>query len=229
MSNLTPETLAEWRAATEAATEGPWEFEPFIHGDPLVCQVGRGHFGEIAMGSTGWPDYGRANAIFIALTRTAMPALLAEVEQLQARLDAIAAYAGHPGNWSATDGRRRLISDLATGGIDPASRDWSNTNLPPVEDVSEASPDECGKCYPEMVDGCLGQCISGADQAGVEETGTFSMLVETGAPGYHVPVRPLCSQCSLPIPSDDVRSGWGMCGPCVHDARRSGWTPGEGA
>ena len=49
--------------------------------------------------------------------------------ELQARLDAIAAYAGHPGNWGASDTRGRLIHDLATGVIDPTSRDWGDTNL----------------------------------------------------------------------------------------------------
>lgn len=49
---------------------------------------------------------------------------------LQARLDAIAAYAGHPGNWGTSDHRGRLIHDLATGAIDPASRNWGDTNLP---------------------------------------------------------------------------------------------------
>ena len=57
--------------------------------------------------------------------------LAARIDELQARLNAIAEFAGHPGNWSAADGRRRLIRDLATGSIDPASRDWSDINLPP--------------------------------------------------------------------------------------------------
>ena len=52
---------------------------------------------------------------------------------LQARLDAIAAYAGHPGNWGTGDARGRLIHDLATGAIDPESRDWGDTNLPAKE------------------------------------------------------------------------------------------------
>ena len=52
---------------------------------------------------------------------------------LQARLDAIAAYAGHPGNWGTSDHRGRLIHDLATGAIDPTSRDWGDTSLPAKE------------------------------------------------------------------------------------------------
>lgn len=53
--------------------------------------------------------------------------------ELQARLDAIATYAGHPGNWGTGDARGRLIHDLATGAIDPTSRDWGDTNLPAKE------------------------------------------------------------------------------------------------
>lgn len=63
----------------------------------------------------------------------ASPALARERDELQARLDAIAEFAGHPGNWSASEYRGRLIHNLATGSIDPASRDWSDTNLPPKE------------------------------------------------------------------------------------------------
>lgn len=66
---------------------GPWEFWPGTHGDPLVAVVGRGPFGAIAMCSTSPPgddgdwlngpdDYGRANAIFIAASRTIIPQLL---------------------------------------------------------------------------------------------------------------------------------------------------------
>lgn len=58
------------------------------------------------------------------------------VNVMQARLNAIAQYAGHPGNWGASDHRGNLIYDLARGAIDPASRDWSNTNLPTMEDES---------------------------------------------------------------------------------------------
>jgi len=68
----------------------------------------------------------RAVAHHLADALLASPA----IAQLQSRLDAITAYAGHPGNSGAGDTRGRLIHDLATGAVDPSSRDWSNTNLP---------------------------------------------------------------------------------------------------
>ncbi len=36
----------------------------------------------------------------------------------------------------------------------------------------------------------------------------------------------LCSECSESIAVDDLGSGHGMCGSCLHDAVRSGWEPG---
>lgn len=47
---------------------------------------------------------------------------------------------------------------------------------------------------------------------------------------HPVPVtflRP-CRECGESVARDDVRAGYGMCGSCLHDALRSGWTPGEG-
>lgn len=37
-----------------------------------------------------------------------------------------------------------------------------------------------------------------------------------------------CRECKEPIESDDVHAGYGMCGSCLHDALRSGWSPEEG-
>lgn len=34
-----------------------------------------------------------------------------------------------------------------------------------------------------------------------------------------------CAQCGEEISPLDVHAGWGMCGPCTHDALRSGWEP----
>lgn len=59
-----------------------------------------------------------------------------EAATLRARLNAIAAYTSHPGNWSSLDSRRRLLHDLATGALDPNAFDFSNTNLPPRGSVS---------------------------------------------------------------------------------------------
>lgn len=38
-------------------------------------------------------------------------------------------------------------------------------------------------------------------------------------------IRPTCSECCEKISADDMRADFGMCGSCLHDAIRSGWTP----
>lgn len=40
--------------------------------------------------------------------------------------------------------------------------------------------------------------------------------------GEHLPSGPACSECN----STDVEE-YGMCASCLHDARRSGWNPGD--
>lgn len=80
------------RILSEAASPGPWEFDPGFHGDPLIAQVDRGAFGaiataypdseqlrlgKVAMASTSPGDYGRANAQFIAAACNYVRELLA--------------------------------------------------------------------------------------------------------------------------------------------------------
>ena len=36
-----------------------------------------------------------------------------------------------------------------------------------------------------------------------------------------------CVECGEAIERDDVHAAHGMCGSCLHDAYRSGWTPGD--
>lgn len=36
-----------------------------------------------------------------------------------------------------------------------------------------------------------------------------------------------CSACDLSIEVDDLQAGHGMCGSCLHNAVRSGWTVGS--
>lgn len=86
MADMTPERLAEIRAAAEAATEGPWVWiddkmwsrkasdweETF---DPPIIQTDSGIYGPV--------ENDRA---FISLSRTAIPELLAEIERLSAAL-----------------------------------------------------------------------------------------------------------------------------------------------
>jgi len=49
--------------------------------------------------------------------------------------------------------------------------------------------------------------------------------VEDDADIEHVGVE--CSVCGGVADDDDPRAGHGMCGFCLHDATRSGWTPGK--
>jgi hypothetical protein len=78
-------TLAEWEALANAATDGPWEAvgdgDPYEDGDPRLRwgDVTRGEPGNrfIVCESAG-PD-----GEFIAASRTAMPALLAFVREVQ--------------------------------------------------------------------------------------------------------------------------------------------------
>lgn len=36
-----------------------------------------------------------------------------------------------------------------------------------------------------------------------------------------------CRECGEETGNDDPNTDWGMCGDCLHNAMRSGWTPGE--
>lgn len=97
-ADMTLRTVDEIDDLLEGVSDGPWEFWPGLHGDPLVAQVGRGPFGAVAMCNTyppadpanGWSsgadDYGRANAIFIAATRTVVPQLTGMVHKRDARI-----------------------------------------------------------------------------------------------------------------------------------------------
>jgi len=77
---MTPEQLAAWRQLADATTPGPWEAMEFAQGYGFVTPTDNGklrvifHTDEIAV----------ADAAFIAAAREAVPALLAEVERLQA-------------------------------------------------------------------------------------------------------------------------------------------------
>lgn len=45
--------------------------------------------------------------------------------------------------------------------------------------------------------------------------------------GKVLPVTRECKECEQEVEDTDVHAGHGMCGSCVHDATRSGWTPGD--
>lgn len=73
---ISEEQLAEWQSLCDAATEWPWEALRLGEGTP---QIKTPLFGFNCW--TDWPD-----RVFIAASRTALPALLAEVRRLRAEL-----------------------------------------------------------------------------------------------------------------------------------------------
>jgi hypothetical protein len=94
----------------------------------------------------------------------------------------------------------------------PASR---NNNLAPVVDyVSEAAELEArGSDWIRNAASDL-RAIVAADADDAEEATE--------------PEGPTCSECGETFdPVADLGAGWGMCASCVHNARRSGWNPGE--
>lgn len=90
------EQLAAWRAVTDAATEGPWEPAVWIETDGNEWRAtGPGHDDRSHDHDSepGCPDEQAAqcDATFIATARTAVPALLDEVERLRGERDVISA------------------------------------------------------------------------------------------------------------------------------------------
>jgi hypothetical protein len=78
---ITSEQLQHWRALAEAATPGPWE------GESVWSDDSDSYYVAVADGRGLLDTYisiSDADAAFIAAARTAVPALLAEVERLQA-------------------------------------------------------------------------------------------------------------------------------------------------
>lgn len=74
------EELKRLRALADAATPGPWVFK--ASGDSLRFSMRRPPGGTIAVALTAEPE----DVDFIAAARTALPALLDEVERLRAEV-----------------------------------------------------------------------------------------------------------------------------------------------
>lgn len=83
--SITPEQLKGWQALCDVATEGPWR----TNDKGIVSQVW--YFDDTGtarvIGSPGMHD-----AAFIATARTAMPALIAEVQRMQVKHHADCAW-----------------------------------------------------------------------------------------------------------------------------------------
>lgn len=82
---MTSEELARLKAICDAASLGPWKHH-FNYID--LCSVKDSNGDPIFLGTAYHPTAcGDLNAIFIAEARTAMPALLEEVQRLQQKLE----------------------------------------------------------------------------------------------------------------------------------------------
>jgi hypothetical protein len=97
---ITPEQMTECKRLCEAATEGPWHpLSEAIHAIAIRCNddgyLSHGIYAKLIGGVDivkGKPQIGisEEDRDFIAVARTALPALIAEVERLRAVLEMIA-------------------------------------------------------------------------------------------------------------------------------------------
>ena len=89
MTDPTPPTAAElatWQAATDAATPGPWQSDPSADwGTVLYADIRVADFGDISASSARVMS--KRDAAFVAVARSAMPRLLAEVARLNRECD----------------------------------------------------------------------------------------------------------------------------------------------
>lgn len=89
---MTPERIAEIRAACEAATPGPWEADLSPGSDPDEGIPDHGWAWPAKLYSDGGGDYMLWGDVqFCVVARTAVPELLAEVERLKGILVAVRA------------------------------------------------------------------------------------------------------------------------------------------
>lgn len=138
---ITPEQIAEWQRLADAATEGPWETDATenegAYGGGPDCRSGFSSYEVVAAsgrvcdtlnsdvalvseeydedGITAFDEVGKANMEFIVASRTAVPALIAEVVRFRNALTVIAAYTDKAAS-------HRLETTNSYGGFDePAS------------------------------------------------------------------------------------------------------------
>ena len=91
---MTPERLAEIEARANAATQGPWEWHPYMGSGATLAKPNHPfHELNILKTTDDWPPVA-ADADFIAAPRNDVPALLAEVRRLQALAAALGVETG---------------------------------------------------------------------------------------------------------------------------------------
>lgn len=89
---LDAEQIAEWRRLADAAIEGPWEFRPrrgfqMLSDNPATIGFVDEDRYFVMLREGAWVT--EADMSFIAAARTAVPALVAEVERLRREMDNI--------------------------------------------------------------------------------------------------------------------------------------------
>lgn len=86
---MTTKRLDEIEARANAATQGPWEWHPYMGSGATLAKPNRPfHELNILKTTDDWPPVA-ADAEFIAAARTDVPALLAEVRRLQAAVERV--------------------------------------------------------------------------------------------------------------------------------------------
>ncbi len=126
MTRLTPEQLAEWRRLAEAASPAPWRHRDRLDDGTPHCDVlsDDGDSWCIVTGENpassadGGYDMDPADARFIAASRTAVPALLDRVAELEAALREINDRRCE--NW-LRQGDTRRCWDMAFAGFEMCS------------------------------------------------------------------------------------------------------------
>ena len=96
---MTSEELAAIKALADAATPGPWVWEEGEEPDSMSGAVG----GRIIRTDMGYYGPEAADRAFIAAGRTAVPALLAEVERLRALVREAYLEGANDESWNAFD------------------------------------------------------------------------------------------------------------------------------
>lgn len=84
---LTKETLDAIKARVAAATPGPW----YVHYDQRRWVRAYGPSGDHDLADESWKENRDNDALFVAHARQDVPALLDEIERLQARVESLAA------------------------------------------------------------------------------------------------------------------------------------------
>ena len=87
---INPKTIEEWKRACDAATPGPWRISESTnyHNEETYLVRSRNYTAFVARRTNGRRK-ARINLELAALSRTALPALLAEREELLAEVEAM--------------------------------------------------------------------------------------------------------------------------------------------